>query len=204
MKLTNTQKAVATAGACIAIGAGAGIVGSAAAPSHSKSSTTRSQSGRPHLFRNFRGPLGGLRMGGPPVHETAVVLNKKGDGFITVTSDSGTVKSVSGNDVTITEGSGKVTYKDATVTIPSGATVYRNGKKAAVGDLAKGDFIHVSSSSEGTFVMASDKTLRGPFGRDGDHHFGPGGKGPMGGPGGPMPGAPGTSGAPGYGGPPAA
>lgn len=202
MKLSNTHKAVVTAGACLAIGATAGIVGSAAAPSHSKSQHKRSQSARPHLFRHFRGgPFGGRGMGGPPVHETAVVLNKKGDGFITLTSDSGTVKSVSGSDVTITEGFGKVTYKDQTVTIPDGATIYRNGKKASVGDLAAGDFIHVSSSSEGTFVLAGDKSHRGPMGDErGDHHFGPSGKGPTGGPG-PMPGA---SGSPGYGGPPAA
>jgi len=69
----------------------------------------------------------------------SVVLNKARDGFITVTADNGTVKSVSGQDVTITEAAGSVTYKDVTLTVPEKATVYRNGSAAKLGDLRTGD-----------------------------------------------------------------
>ena len=121
------------------------IAGSAAAPSSKakKGNSTR-----------HAGPLRGFH--GPPVHANAVVLNKAGNGFITVTEDSGKVKSVSGDQLTITEGVGNVTYKDVTLTIPSNATVLRNFAKAALSDVKAGDFVHVSQSSEGTFVLATD------------------------------------------------
>src|SRR5205814_1518827 len=78
----------------------------------------------------FHGP------GGPGVHSETVVPNKAGDGFITVTSDAGTVKSTSGNDVTIDESVGSLHYKDVTVTIPDGATIIRNHAKASLSDIA--------------------------------------------------------------------
>lgn len=150
------MKAAAAAGACAAVGAGAGIVGSAAAPS----SKSKPGGGEYGFFRRGFGlrhpgvrPFG---IGGPPVHAQAVILNKAGNGFVTATEDSGTIKSVSGNDVTISEGVGSVHYQDQTVTIPSGATIYRNGAKASVSDLKTGDEIHVTSSSNGTFVVAGD------------------------------------------------
>jgi hypothetical protein len=112
-------------------------------------------------------------MGGPPVHAEAVVLNKAGDGFVTLTTDSGKVKSVSGSDLTLTEGVGDVTYKDVTLTIPSGATVRRNFADAQLGDLKAGDFVHVASSSEGTEVFAVDPAARPPRRWGDDRHDGP-------------------------------
>jgi hypothetical protein len=102
------------------------------------------------------------------VHADAVVLNKAGNGFITQTEDKGKVKSVSGAQLTITEGVGNVTYKDVTLTIPSNATIVRNFAKAQLSALKAGDFVHVSQSSEGTFVLAADSSHR-PSGRG---HFG--------------------------------
>ena len=177
---------------CALVGAIAGIAGSAAAPSKSKKSSSKtSKSALRHQgFRGGPGPHGG-----PAVHAEAVVPNKAGDGFITVTSDAGTVKSVSGNDITIDESVGKVHYKDVTVTIPDGATVYRNHAKASLSDIKAYDEIRVIASSEQTIVIAESAAFRaqerkqfrgrGPW----DHHRGPGG-----------PGAPGFNGAP----PPAA
>jgi hypothetical protein len=107
------------------------------------------------------------------VHEEAVVLNKAGNGFVTVTSDSGTAQSVSGDQLTIKEAVGSVTYKTVTLTIPSGAKVIRNFKSASLSDLRSGDRVRVSSSSEGTAVLADDGSVRPPFlGR-----HGPGGPG---------------------------
>jgi hypothetical protein len=157
---------------CVVVGAAAGIAGGSAATGGKSSS----KSARASHF----GPPGPFRFGGgPPVHSEAVVPNKARDGFITVTTDSGTVKSLSGDQLTITEGTKDLTYKDVTLTIPNDATVYRNGAKADLGDLKDGDHVHVAKSSEGTFVDAWDSQHRpphpgGPGGfRDGPHgHFG--------------------------------
>jgi len=90
------------------------------------------------------------------VHAQLVVLNRAGNAFITVTADNGTVKSVSGHDITIVEATGSVIYKDVTVTVPDNATVYRNGSAAKLGDLKAGDRVRISQSSEGSFVFAED------------------------------------------------
>ena len=142
---------------CALVGALAGIAGSAAAPSKSakKSGTATKRALPRHAgFRFHGGP------GGPAVHAEAVVPNKAGTGFITVTSDNGTIKSISGNDVTIDESVGSLHYKDVTVTIPDGATVIRNHAKASVSDLKVGDDIHVVASSEQTFVIAEDAAFQ--------------------------------------------
>ena len=140
---------------CALVGAGAGIAGSSAA--------TKS-SGKSAQARKADGPRG--MRGGPPVHAEAVVLNKAGTGFVTVTEDNGTVKSISGNQLTLTEnarkGSATVTYKDVTLTIPSDATIRRNGETASLSALKEGDRVHVASSSDGTFVDAFDSSHRPP------------------------------------------
>jgi hypothetical protein len=143
---------------CALVGALAGIAGSAAAPSKSanKSGTATKRAVPRHL--GFRGLRGGP--GGPALHAEAVVPNKAGTGFITVTSDNGTIKSINGNDVTIDESVGSLHYKDVTVTIPDGATVIRNHAKASVSDLKVADDIHVIASSEKTFVIAEDAAFQ--------------------------------------------
>jgi hypothetical protein len=154
-------RTAALAALCVAVGTAAGIAGSPAA--------TKSKPGRasrpvppPGMFRHG---------GGPPVHSEAVVLNKARDGFITRTTDAGTVKSVSGDQLAITEGIKTVTYKDATITVPTDATVYRNGAKSALNDLKAGDHVVVSRSPEGTFVAAFDSQHRPRF--RGGRHIGP-------------------------------
>jgi hypothetical protein len=115
--------------------------------------------------RGAKGPIMRFRadgpgpIGGPPVHSEMVVPTKSGDDFETITQDSGKVESVSGDQVTITEGTDEATYKTATLDIPSDATVIRNGKKAELGDLQDGDQVHVSQSPEKTFVYASDSAF---------------------------------------------
>lgn len=110
------------------------------------------------------------------VHSESVVLNKAGTGYITVTADSGTVKSVeaSSGKLTIAEGTKTVTYKTVTLTIGSEAKVTLDGKSSSLEKLAEGDHVMVRSSSEGAYVMASDssfKTEAGPHGGPG--HGGP-------------------------------
>ena len=180
MKFSNRTRAGIAVVACAAVGAAGGIAGSAAAPGK-KSATSRTSttaSGTAAKARPARGP------GHHAVHAEAVVLNKAGTAFITVTTDSGKVKSVSGRDVTITEAIGSVTYKDVTITLPADAKIERNGKTATVDDLKADDRIHVSQSSDGTFVHAGDASFRPGPGRGGGRgrgHHGP----PPGGPAGP-------------------
>jgi hypothetical protein len=187
MKFSNRMRAGIALAACAAVGAAGGIAGSAAAPSKTKTKSSTAAgtypsdpAGKGPGHRG--GPHGGPGGPGGAVHSEEVVLNKAGTAFITETEDNGKVKSVSGSDVTITEAIGTVTYKDVTVTLPAGAKIERNGKTAAVGDLKAGDHIHVSQSSDGTFVFAADASFK-PM------RPGPGrGGGPR--PGGPPPGGP--------------
>src|SRR5262245_45727540 len=155
---------VALVGAlCVLVGAAAGIAGGSAATS-SKSKARSAIAGDPGGPPLAGPPPGGpFRLGGgPPVHSEAVVPNKAGDGFVNVTTDAGVVKSVSGDQLTITEGTKTLTYKDVTLTIPGDATVSRNGAKASLSDLAAGDHVMVSRSSDGTFVGAFDSSHRPP------------------------------------------
>jgi hypothetical protein len=154
MTRTGWIKAGAAAASCAAIGAVAGITGSAAAPSKSKAP------GRPPMFEKHRGEFHG-----PPIHSEAVVP-KPGGGFETVVGDSGKLKSRSGNDLTITEGTRTEKYKDVTVSIPGDAKIFRNGKTAALDDLKDGDRVHVEKTAERTVVVAFDASFRPPFRRD--------------------------------------
>jgi hypothetical protein len=105
------------------------------------------------------GPVFGIGIpgdaAGPPVHSDSVVPNEKG-GFDTVTMDRGMFSSLSGEQLTITEGTKSATYKTVTLTIPSDATVYRNGEKAALADIKAGDTVTVVQSPSGTMVKAFD------------------------------------------------
>src|SRR5436189_4656309 len=133
MKITAPRRALLAIAACALIGASIGMAGAGAATSSkSKSASTTT--------RNANRPPGGMR-GGPPVHAEEVRLNKAGDKFITVTEDSGTVKSISGNDVTITEGVGNVTYKDVTVTVPSDARSEERRVGKQLSDRKAGDHV---------------------------------------------------------------
>jgi hypothetical protein len=181
MQRSSLIRAGLVAGACAVVGAAGGIAGSAAAPSkkgHDAQNTTSTENRPPG-----RGPGVFAIAGGPPVHAELVVPNKDRTAFETVTMDNGKFKSLSGDQLTITEGTDSVTYKDVAVTIPSGATVKRNFADAQLSDIKAGDRVHVASSPEGTFVFAVDAQHQdqGPGGREVHGHF-PGGGPPPGGP----------------------
>ncbi|MCW2967922.1 MAG: hypothetical protein JWM71_1694 [Solirubrobacteraceae bacterium] len=92
---------------------------------------------------------------GRAVHADAVVPQKDGT-FANVVYDRGTVKSISGQDLTITEGTKTVVYKDVTITIPSDAKVRRAGTgKATLADLQAGDRVAVVQAPKNTFVLAA-------------------------------------------------
>jgi hypothetical protein len=70
--------------------------------------------------------------------------------------DRGSFSSLSGNQLTITEGTKTATYKTVTLTIPAGATVRRNGEAAKLSDLKSGDTVMVMQSPKATVVAAND------------------------------------------------
>ncbi|MEY2512694.1 MAG: hypothetical protein QOJ89_52 [bacterium] len=169
MKFSNRMRAGTAVVACAAVGAAGGIAGSAAAPSTSKSAKASSSSSASRMPGHPpRGGPGGP--GGRAVHAEEVVLDKAGKAFITETEDSGKIASVSGRDVTIAEGIGTVTYKDVTITLPTAATIERNGTSATVDELKAGDRIHVTQSSDGVSVRAGDASFRPGPGGDRDGH----------------------------------
>jgi hypothetical protein len=150
---------------CAIVGAAAGIAGSSA--SSSPAPHPRLGLGGPGFFFFKHGPLAGATgplagvfgplagVSGPPVHVEAVVP-KQGGGFETLTMDRGSFSSLSGSQLTIKEGTKTATYKTVSVTIPSGATVRRNGVPAQLSDLKPGDDVTVVQSPPGTVVIAND------------------------------------------------
>ncbi len=192
---------------CAVVGAIAGIAGSAAAPSK-KAATAKSaaaakkaaavraplRAAKRALRRGMRGGPG-PGFGGPgplggdgPVHEQAVVPNKDGTGFDTITSDGGTLNSVDGTTVHIKEATDKATYKDdVAVDVGSDAKVIRDGADAKLSDLKAGDHVRViTGGPKGNVVLAADDDfIAKQKKRFEQHGFGRGF-----GPGGPPPGAP--------------
>ena len=138
---TRILRTILVAALCGVIGAGAGIAGAGAHEGKGHGKTRHAK----HFNRGFH--LGG------PVHAELVVPDRQG-GFTTVTLDRGTVESVSGDQLTIKEGTPKATYKTVTLTIPSGAKVRRNGDDAALSDLQAGDLVAVVTRGDKTFVKA--------------------------------------------------
>jgi hypothetical protein len=181
-------KSAVAVGACAAVGTIGGIAAGAAAPSHdgTEAHGPETQSGCP-VGPPPPMPMAVFAFGGPPVHAVQIVPNKAGDGFDTVTEDSGTVKSVSGDNLTITEGTDKATYATPTLTIPADATVQRNEESAKLSDIQTGDHVDVSSSSGGTTdVFAVDSKPRELPPKPGARVVGPEGGPPPPPPGGPI------------------
>lgn len=171
MKRPQLKRMTIVIAVCAVIGAIAGIAGSAAAPSSSKSGQSHAQRKalkralalRAHgLKRSFRlgigpGPVGpGFGFG--PVHAEAVIPKADGSGFLTVTTDAGTLNSVDGTTVRLKEGTDKATYKnDVPIDVGSSAKVIRDGKDAKLSDLQPGDHVRViTGAPKGNVVIAED------------------------------------------------
>ncbi len=160
----------ALATVCVSVGAMAGISASSAASGHSKARKADSSTPSTPM-----GPGGTGGVGGPAIHSVSVVVNKAGTGFDTVTEDNGTVQSVSGQALSILEGTKTLTYKTVTLTIAAGASIQRDGKSAALSELQAGDHVSVSEDSEGTSVVtAFDASFKPGRGSGGGHGMGGG------------------------------
>ena len=154
MQRSTMMRTGAVGAICALAGATAGIAGSSASSSKPTNTAVAPAAivDGPGVRFKF-GPLADAA--GPPVHSDTVVPNEKG-GFDTVTMDRGSFSSLSGNQLTITEGTKTATYKTVTLTIPSGATVRRNGEAAKLSDLKSGDTVMVMQSPKATVVAAND------------------------------------------------
>ena len=156
MKRSRIVVVAATGAICALGGAAAGIAESSASSSSSPRAGVPFHAGMAEARHAMVFGIGPLKdAAGPPVHSESVVPNDKG-GFDTITMDQGSFASLSGDQLTITEGTKRATYKKATLTIPSGATVRRNGEKAQLSDLKAGDTVLVAQSPDGTVVDAHD------------------------------------------------
>jgi hypothetical protein len=151
MKRSTILRTGALGALCAVAGGAAGIAGTSASSSRTLSAPTFPHR---HGFLFFgAGPRADAA--GPPVHSDTVVPNKSG-GFDTITMDRGSFSSLSGDQLTITEGTKTATYKTVTLTIAPGATIRRNGAQAQLADLKAGAEVTVLHSPKATVVMARD------------------------------------------------
>ena len=136
---------------CLALGAGASAIATAGATTHT--ARAGAHAGQHRFGHGLRAR--GLRLARRAVHAELVVPTKQG--FATVTIDRGTVDSVSGDQLTLTEGTPTQTYKTVTLTIPSNATIRSDREPASLGSLTKGQRVRVISvvgARQRTFVVA--------------------------------------------------
>jgi hypothetical protein len=136
---------------CALAGAAAGVAGGSA--STSKPLARPARHAWLKLAPDLPLPLPGIA--GPPIHSETVVPNEHG-GFDTLTADRGMFSSLSGDQLTITEGTRSSTYKTVTLTIPADATVRRNGEVAQLSALRAGDTVAVMRGPDGMLVDAFD------------------------------------------------
>lgn len=128
---------------CAAAGAGAGAIATAGA-STSNSGRTSAGSAR---------KLGPVRRFAAHGVQGSVVVHTK-SGFATVNFNRGRVDSVSGQQLTIAEGTRKATYKTITVTVPADAVVRDNRHKATLSAVKPGQRVIVVRAPRRTYVIA--------------------------------------------------
>lgn len=142
-------KLIALGAACAALGVGVSAITSAGAATPASSTTTVASGaiGSHHLRKGLaRRVLGGAVQGDLVVHGKS--------GFATVMFERGTVDSVSGQQLTLTEATPKATYKQVTLTIPANARVRDNRMKATLSELKAGQRVTVIQAPKRTLVIA--------------------------------------------------
>jgi hypothetical protein len=130
---------------CAVLGAAASAIAAAGASTSSHSGAAKSAT-RDRRAQGLRG------LARRSVHGQLVVKTKTG--FATVTFDRGKVDSVSGQQLTMTDGTKKSSYRTVTLTIPSGAAVRDDSKPASLSDLKAGQRVVVVQAPKRTLVLA--------------------------------------------------
>jgi hypothetical protein len=130
---------------CVAVGAAVSAIASAGA------ATSTKHSAHP-AARHARLRARGVHRLLHAVQGSAVV--RTADGFANVTFERGEVDSVSGQQLTITEGTPKASYKTVTVTVPANAVVRDNRRQASLADVKAGQRVLVVTGPKRTYVIA--------------------------------------------------
>ena len=144
MSLVNRHaKILAVAVSCLGVGAGASAIAGAGA------STPSTQSPAPAAKAAAR--KGWPRELRRAVHGEFVIHTKKG--FETVTLDRGVVESVSGDVLTLREGTKAATYKTVTLTIAANARVRNNRQRSTLATLKAGERAQVIQGPARTLVV---------------------------------------------------
>ncbi len=150
--ITTRSRALAVGLLCAAGGIGAGAVATASASSsHSSSSPAAHHAKAGHAAHAKR--LTELRrLARHSVQGDVVVRTKQG--YRTVSFERGTVRSVSGDQLTITEGTPKSTYKTVTLTVPASAHVRDDGQKSSMSSVSAGQHVLVLQLPKREVVIA--------------------------------------------------
>jgi hypothetical protein len=145
--LRRNSKLVVVALCCLAVGAGASAIAGAGAATGNGSPSQR------HLGAHRGLRAAHLRrLAGHAVQGTVVLATRHG--FKTVSFDRGTVVSVSGRQLTLTEGGPRTAKRNVTVTIPSAARVRDNRQAASLSALKPGQRVIVIRLPKRTLVLA--------------------------------------------------
>jgi hypothetical protein len=147
-------KLITVAAACVAIGAAGSAIATAGAASTGTTTTTTSSSGASSTSAKTARARGvGVRaLERRTVQANLVVATKSG--FATVTVDRGFVQSVSGQQLTVREGTKNAAYKNVTLTIPSSAKVRDNRQSSTLSALTPGQRVAVVQAPQRTWVIA--------------------------------------------------
>jgi hypothetical protein len=140
------SKLLVVAGSCAVLGAGASAIATAGAAT--SNSGPSGKTGRNHSAQIRAGRRLAARAG----QGNLIVATKTG--FVPVKFERGTVKSVSGQQLTLAEGTKKATYKTVTLTIPTNARVRDNRQKSTLADVTAGQRATVVQTPTTTFVIA--------------------------------------------------
>jgi len=154
-------KLVTVAVACVAIGAAGSAIATAGAASSTTSTTSTGSSTTANAPRVRKAPPSGAAdhphflvraLERRAVQANVVVATRSG--FANVTIDRGFVQSVSGQQLTIREGTKSATYKTVTLTIPSNAKVRDNRRASTLSSLTAGQRVVVVQVPQRTWVVA--------------------------------------------------
>jgi hypothetical protein len=137
---------------CAALGAGVSAIATAGAATSATAGTTTSGHAAAQAGKTGKASTGRLRRLARAVQGSVVVHTK--NGFATVTFERGKVASVSGQRLTITEGTPKAAYRTVTVTVPANAVVRDDRRKATLSDVKPGQRVLVLAAPKRTYVVA--------------------------------------------------
>jgi hypothetical protein len=144
--ITTRPRLLALGAVCAAAGAGAGTIAAAGASSGQGSASGTNTRAAAHAH-------GGLtRLARRTVHGELTVDTSTG--FRTVTINRGTVDSVSGDTLIMTDGTPKASDQKVTVTIPSSARVRNDRRTAVLSSLTSGERVVVVQLPGRTVVRA--------------------------------------------------